>query len=299
MSAFGSLLTRSYAMATTPVRWIWATSAKASNRYPIVVLNYHRVSDTSPGEKTIATADFSRQLEWLSKNFDMVSLQEVQKRINGGIDRPTAAITFDGGYADNSLMALPLLVKQQIPATYFVNSESVLRDKELPSDSSDHQSLQGNGIESLQLLEQSGIEIGSQGKSLTDLGKVNAPETLFEEVVDARDELETYLEKPIRYFSFPLGTHESLNDEVFRLAKRFGFDGVCSAYGGYNEIGGDSFHLHRIPADPCFDRFRCGTSLDPRMSFRRRYPTPDLMRITNERERRKEVRSEIRSSEIG
>ena len=85
-------------MATTPVRWIWATSAKASNRYPIVVLNYHRVSDTSPGEKTIATADFSRQLEWLSKNFDMVSLQEVQKRINGGIDRPTAAITFDGGH---------------------------------------------------------------------------------------------------------------------------------------------------------------------------------------------------------
>ena len=56
--------------------------------------------------------------------------------------------------------------------------------------------------------------------------------------------------KPIRYFAFPYGLHANLNAEAFRLARRAGYQGACSAYGGYNWPGDDHFHLQRIHADP-------------------------------------------------
>ena len=43
---------------------------------------------------------------------------------------------------------------------------------------------------------------------------------------------------------------------AFRVAYEAGYDGVCSAYGGYNFPGDDPFHLRRIHADPEFIRLQ-------------------------------------------
>jgi len=68
----------------------------------------------------------------------------------------------------------------------------------------------------------------------------------------------------VRYFAFPYGQHENLSTAAFRVARQAGYDGVCSAYGGYNFPGDEPFHLRRIHADPEMPRFKNWMSVDPR-----------------------------------
>ena len=99
---------------------------------------------------------------------------------------------------------------------------------------------------------------------------------LLDEVVAAGEELQAALGKPVRHFAFPYGQYANLNRQVFHLAYENGYDGVCSAYGGFNFPGDDAFHLQRIPADYSMLRLKNWTTLDPRKLHTRRfeYETP-------------------------
>ena len=68
----------------------------------------------------------------------------------------------------------------------------------------------------------------------------------------------------MRYFAFPYGQHENLSADAFRVAVDAGYDGVCSAYGGYNFPGDDPFHIRRIHADPELIRLKNWLTVDPR-----------------------------------
>src|SRR5206468_851008 len=65
-------------------------------------------------------------------------------------------------------------------------------------------------------------------------------------------------------FAFPYGQHENLSAEAIRIAFEARYAGVCSAYGGYNFPGDDSFHLRRFHADCEFIRFKNWLTVDPR-----------------------------------
>ncbi|MEE2640988.1 MAG: polysaccharide deacetylase family protein [Planctomycetota bacterium] len=269
---------RGYMALSAPFRWYWGRVLAAANRYPVSILFYHRVHDRHPNPWTISTEGFQQQIDCLRKHFDIVSLAEAQNRIRTGNSRPTVSLTFDDGYADNSLTVIPYLVRNQIPATYFVNNENVLSGKPFRHDEERGVPLPPNGIESLKLMQRSGIEIGAHTRTHPDLGKTRDEEKIFDEVVVARDELEDLIGCRVRYFAFPFGQKENLNDEVFQLAKMYGFEGVCSAYGGVNAIGDDPFHLQRIHGDPEFLRFRNWLSLDPREMLKTSYPLPELIK---------------------
>ncbi len=64
---------------------------------------------------------FRRQLAYLKKHFEIVSLSEaVECMRSGGIKRPTAVITFDDGYQNNYDVAFPILCEEGIPGTIFL-----------------------------------------------------------------------------------------------------------------------------------------------------------------------------------
>jgi len=66
---------------------------------------------------------FETGLNYLVKNFNVLPLSEAVNRLqNGTLPDRTACITFDDGYADNAEIALPLLQKYGVPATFFVAS---------------------------------------------------------------------------------------------------------------------------------------------------------------------------------
>src|SRR5262249_6457291 len=160
-------------------------------------------------------------------------LAETQTRIRSGHnDRPTTAITFDDGYADNGRFAIPLLLKHGIPFTYFVSTDHVLRGKPFPHDVAVGRPLPVNTLAQLRQLAAAGVERGAHTRSHADLGKLQSKQETFDEVVGSKRDLETALGKRIRYFAFPYGMHQNLSTDAFRIAFEAGFDGVCSAYGG-------------------------------------------------------------------
>ena len=99
-----------YYYATLPGRWWSNKQAARAGMAPVMVIYYHRVADRTPNGWTISNSRFRCQIDWLEANFDLVSLDEVQRRVRKGNDRAAVSITFDDGYAENCEHALPLLI---------------------------------------------------------------------------------------------------------------------------------------------------------------------------------------------
>jgi peptidoglycan/xylan/chitin deacetylase (PgdA/CDA1 family) len=232
---------------------------------PIQILFYHRVADHGRNDWTMSTRSFARQVNWLRRRFDLVSLAEAQRRIASRSNRrPTACITFDDGYADNRRFAIPLLFQHGIPFTYFVSTNHVLRGEPFPHDVAAGRPSAVNTLAHLRELAEAGAEIGAHTRSHANLGAGISTEEILDEIVGSKRELETAIGRDVRYFAFPYGLHENLSAAAFRIAFRAGFAGVCSAYGGYNFPGDDAFHLRRFHADPQFIRFKNWLTIDPR-----------------------------------
>lgn len=271
MSVWKNSLIRAYRCATWPWRSSMLAQRKRTSTVPVGILFYHRVADEFPNPWSMTTAQFEAQIDWLSENFDLISLKEAQRRIQSGNDRPAVAITFDDGYSDNCSHALPLLIERRIPVTYFVTTYHTTHNKPFPHDVERNEILPANSIESLRALANAGVEIGGHTRTHIDLGQDWGQEQLFDEVIAATKEMESMLNSEIRYFAFPFGQKVNLNPQVFRLLKDHGFSGVCSAYGGVNDIGSDSFHLQRVHGDPNLERIKNWLTGDPRVSQVGRY----------------------------
>jgi len=260
-----------YYLATLPQRQQAATKREARRQVPVMVLFYHRVADEHPNGWTISNAHFQAQVEWLQQRFEIVTLEEGQRRIaSEQNDRPTVCLSFDDGYADNCTTAVPWLLDRDIPFTYFVASNHVQSGKPFAHDLENGQPLAPNTARQLQEMAQAGVEIGAHTRTHADLGKMTSEEALYDEIVGSKRDIESLIDRPVRYFAFPFGLPENLSSDAFRIAFQAGFWGVCSAYGGYNLPGDDSFHLQRIHGDPEWSRFRNWLTVDPRKLNRKR-----------------------------
>ena len=91
---------------------------------PAIVLAYHRVAQHKgdPLQLTVTPKNFTEQLEIIAETFDdVVRFDAVQLRTA----RPSVCLTFDDGYMDNYTIALPILERFNIPATFFVSTGHV------------------------------------------------------------------------------------------------------------------------------------------------------------------------------
>lgn len=95
-----------------------------------VILCYHNVVGQAsavgdPGLH-LPSEEFARQMRWLSRSYDVVSLREFARRLEEGQSlRRTAAVTFDDAYAGVFEHAWPLLRDAGMPATVFVPTDAV------------------------------------------------------------------------------------------------------------------------------------------------------------------------------
>jgi peptidoglycan/xylan/chitin deacetylase (PgdA/CDA1 family) len=278
----------SYYYATLQSRRSAAALRATNHSEPIQILFYHRVADDYPNSWTMSTRSFERQIRWLRSRFEIVSLSDAQARISSGRNhRPTACITFDDGYADNRRFAIPLLLNHRIPFTYFVSTNHVLGGESFPHDVAAGHPLPVNTLGHLREMAAAGVEIGAHTRSHANLGANLTCEEMVDEIVGSKRELEAAIGSNVRYFAFPYGKPENLSAAAFRIAFEAGFEGLCSAYGGYNFPGDDPFHLRRFHADCEFIRFRNWLTVDPRKLRNQTDFEPGDFRITTGRESRK------------
>jgi peptidoglycan/xylan/chitin deacetylase (PgdA/CDA1 family) len=254
-----------YYGATLPARRRAAMLRARQQTEPVRILFYHRVADNHPNAWTMGTRRFAAQIEWLRKRFELVSLAQAQARIASDKNRiPTACITFDDGYADNMHIAVPFLLRNEIPFTYFVSTNHVLGGEVFPHDVAAGCPLAPNTPSDIRELAAAGVDIGGHTRSHVDLGAISSLQALVDEIAGCKRELEELIDGRVRYFAFPYGQHPNMSSAAFRAAYEAGYDGVCSAYGGYNFPGDNPFHLRRFHADPESFRFKNWMTVDPR-----------------------------------
>ena len=94
---------------------------------PLIILIYHRVIALPSDPEMIAVSprNFSGQLDYLKRHYRIVRFDEDWSEIR----EPAVAITFDDGYADNLLEALPILEEVGVPATFFVSTAHIGTDR--------------------------------------------------------------------------------------------------------------------------------------------------------------------------
>ncbi|WP_182871009.1 polysaccharide deacetylase family protein [Rhodopirellula sp. JC639] len=266
-----------YYYGTLPTRRWYRRRLEAEGQAPLCVLFYHRVADSHPNGWTIGNRQFQRQMRWLKRNADVVSLQEIQTRMRRGRnDRLAVAVTFDDGYAENCEQAIPFLIEHEIPMTYFVALDFVVHDRPFPHDVDRGIALPVNTPDQLRQMAASGIEIGAHTRTHCDVGAIADAATMVDEIVTATEELGRLVDQPIRYFAFPYGQTNNLSAAAVHLAGEQGLSGVCTAYGAYNFPGDDPFHIQRFHADPEFIRLKNWVTIDRRkVGFGRGYTFPE------------------------
>jgi peptidoglycan/xylan/chitin deacetylase (PgdA/CDA1 family) len=120
-----TLYARAYSWTRTARR-----SADPQSGLPFIV-GYHRVVENFndaarhaiPSMLT-STAMLERHVDWLAKNYRLLSLDELGQELAAGSHsrKRAAAITFDDGYGDVYRNAFPILKRKGIPAAVFVVS---------------------------------------------------------------------------------------------------------------------------------------------------------------------------------
>ena len=97
-------------------------------RAPALVLAYHRFSTAGPDPWALGVAPqhFVEHLSLLRRRYRVASLAGLVRDVAASAVQPgTVVITADDGYADDFLVAAPLLAQGDTPATFFVTTGGV------------------------------------------------------------------------------------------------------------------------------------------------------------------------------
>jgi len=97
------------------------------------ILAYHRVAElpSDPQLLAVTPEKFERHLQIIRQHFTILSLDQLCKGLEGGeIPARAVAVTFDDGYADNLYSAKPLLERYEVPATIFVTTGYIGKERE-------------------------------------------------------------------------------------------------------------------------------------------------------------------------
>lgn len=264
---YRSTLIDAYRLATGPFRGLKLRNQIANQTVPVSVLFYHRVSDRSPNPWTISCSGFSDQLDWLEANVELISVDEVCRRLQQKRnDRPAVAITFDDGYADNMDFAIPEMVRRCIPLTYYVANRFVTNQSFFPHDLELGQRLFPNSSRDLKTMARWGVTIGAHSMDHVDFGKLTKPMEIKDQIVGCKKELENMLGQEVRHFAFPFGQHCNISTQAVQIAHQSGFQSVAGAYGGYNFVGQNPFFIQRLHGDPSIARIKNWIEQDPRLN---------------------------------
>jgi len=96
-----------------------------------VVLMYHQIATLAcdPWQLAVSPENFEAQLSILSKDFMVVSLDEMIQNLKGfPLGKRMIAITFDDGFRDNYHTAAPLLEKYKLPASFYIATKLINSD---------------------------------------------------------------------------------------------------------------------------------------------------------------------------
>jgi peptidoglycan/xylan/chitin deacetylase (PgdA/CDA1 family) len=110
-------------LAELTLRGLAGLLSPAGPHARLSILIYHRVlPEIDPINDWDPTAEvFTGQMRAVAAHFNVLPLGEAAARLRvGTLPARAACVTFDDGYADNAEVALPILARLGVPATFFL-----------------------------------------------------------------------------------------------------------------------------------------------------------------------------------
>jgi peptidoglycan/xylan/chitin deacetylase (PgdA/CDA1 family) len=223
----------------------------------VPILMYHHIGNPvghwADYQFYVSLTAFDAQMAYLADDgFTPVSLEQVLAALQGDAPLPAhpVAITFDDGNQDNFELALPVLEKYHLAATFLIVTGWVGTPGHLTWDE-------------IAAMQQAGMHFGAHTVSHPYLPFLSQS-MADTEIRASKAALEAHLGQPVTVFAFPFGHTAPLTT---RLVQAAGF-GLA--------LGTSPFHLDHTLAERFF-LTRYGvyrwTSLS---SFERHVPAPDL-----------------------
>jgi hypothetical protein len=108
--------------------WDRLIEGRMRKGYRTIIMMYHRVCPledwlfTTCYGFSVTPNSFEKQVEYLTRNYDVISLSQLLEILQRGDIPPAKSVcfTFDDGYEDNYTYAYPILKRYGVPATFFL-----------------------------------------------------------------------------------------------------------------------------------------------------------------------------------
>lgn len=217
------------------------------NIRPIPILTYHQIAP-KPVKGTpfrslcVAPAHFARQMSFLKLlGYQGLSMGALMPYLRGERQGKVVGITFDDGYQNNLMHALPLLYRHGFSSTCYVVSQLVGKTNVWDRD---------QGIPQVPLMTPGelrswvagGQEVGSHTRHHVHLSQLDAA-ACQSEVVGCKTELEALLGTPVDHFCYPYGDYAPMHVQMVLDA---GYSTATTTQRGRCHAGADLLELKRV-----------------------------------------------------
>lgn len=191
----------------------------------IPIFMYHHVSSAPTHNQldyglTVTDENFNAQLDWLQKQgYHTITMTELFDTFYYGKALPSKPmiLSFDDGYADIYLNALPALLAHHYRGVFYIITGMI-----------GGRYVTWNQVRGL---ASSGMQIASHTIHHVNIGQPPAGMTTQAELLDSKKTLEQQLQEPIQFFCYPTGEpfhHDSLYERQVVLSDLFN-DGYLGA----------------------------------------------------------------------
>ena len=174
---------------------------------------YHQVGDFKPMQAHRSTychyKRFQAQMAYLHRfGYQVLSMDDVLTCLNGESPVPprAVALTFDDGYENFYQYAWPVLQRYGFPSMVYLLSGLIGQASSWFERDGREAPLLMDRDRILQLRDL-GVGFGSHGVYHTKLAEVDV-ETVRQEVIESKVQLEQLLDAEVRHFCYPYGSHD-------------------------------------------------------------------------------------------
>ena len=190
----------------------------------VPILMYHSISKDK-SNLSISPKNFEKQINFLHKlGYKTINFDDIGKKIQKSI-----IITFDDGYKDNLINALPILKKYNFTSTCFVVSDLIGSSNIWDVNYKNYVYKELLTKNDLKEWKNYGMSIGSHGKSHKSLIKLNSNQ-MYDEIFNSKKDIENSIGSKVEAFSYPFGHINKISVEYVKEIYDFAVTTIRSRF---------------------------------------------------------------------
>jgi peptidoglycan/xylan/chitin deacetylase (PgdA/CDA1 family) len=219
----------------------------------VIILMYHSIPIDYNNRDDLGLSVpkdlFERQIKYLvDKKYNVIPLQNAVHQIKTGykISKRTVCITFDDGYEDNYHNAVPILIKENMPATIFLITKYL-------KENANFSHLERHNIVDRPMTAEQINDVISKSNLIHFSSHASTHQRLSNLPVDkACDEITKSIKElkdfglSTKLFAYPYGGLQEQKDEFITTMKEVGIEAACTTTTGINRAGENPYYLKRL-----------------------------------------------------